>query len=405
MKNDTKPKTRKRVAVLTETTHAAGRNMIKGIARYVREHESWSVYYAPRALEQNAPTWLKNWDGDGIIARISSEAVMDQIRQGSIPVVDLIGGTHADKAHPSVLVSDEGIGRKAAAYFLDNGFRIFAFLGMQHEYWSTCRQVGFYGVLNEGGHTIQSLKIPSFYSSRRKTSWEQTEAVLEDWVRSLPKPCAVLCANDDLGPYLTEACRRAGLQVPDDIAVLGVDNDTLFCELCDPPLSSIDANHAEAGYQAAATLDRLMQGKKAEAATRYVPSRGIIQRASTDIIATDDDALKKACRFIQENCTRDINVDDVAATLPSRAACCSGASRLCSTKPCTTASSRKGSAPRKTCWPAPTCPFPTSPSAPASDSRSTSAPSSAAASTRPRNNTATRTVRKKARSSNYPKTQ
>ena len=303
----------KRVAVLTETTHAAGRNIIQGIARYVREHESWSVYYAPRALEQDAPAWLKNWDGDGIIARISSEAVMEKLRQSSIPVVDLIGGTHADTTHPSVLLSDEGIGRKAATYFLDNGFRNFAFLGMQHEYWSTCRQVGFYDVLNEGDFNVQSLKLPSFYRSRRKTSWEQTETVLEEWLRTLPNPCAVLCANDDLGPYLTEACRRAGILIPDELALLGVDNDTLFCELCDPPLSSIDANHTEAGYQAAATLDRLMQGKKAEAAIRFVPSREIVERASTDIIATDDDALKKAVRFIQENCGDDINVDDVAA--------------------------------------------------------------------------------------------
>ena len=313
MENNQKPKARKRVAVLTETTHAAGRNMIKGIARYVREHETWSVYYAPRALEQNAPSWLKNWDGDGIIARISSETVMEKLRQSPIPVVDLIGGTNADKSHPNVLVSDEGIGRKAATYFLDHGFQHFAFLGMKNEYWSTCRQVGFYGVLNEGDYSVQSLKLPSFYSARRKTSWEQTEAVLEDWVRTLPQPCAVLCANDDLGPYLTEACRRAGILIPDEIAVLGVDNDTLFCELCDPPLSSIDANHTEAGYQAAATLDRLMQGKKAEAAIRFVPSREIVERTSTDIIATNDDALKKAVRFIQENCGGDINVDDVAA--------------------------------------------------------------------------------------------
>ena len=123
----------------------------------------------------------------------------------------------------------------------------------------------------------------------------------------------MLCANDDLGRYLTEACRRAGIHVPDELALMGIDNDTLFCELCDPALSSIEANHTEVGYQAAATLDRLMQGKKAEAAIRFVPSRDIVERASTDIIATDDNALKKAVRFIQENAASEINVDDVAA--------------------------------------------------------------------------------------------
>ncbi len=304
---------RKHVAVLTETTHAAGRNIIRGIALYIREHSPWSVYYAPRGLEQEAPEWLSNWDGDGIIARIASEDAMEKLRQSGIPLVDTIGGTIATTSTPGVLVSDEGIGRKAATYFLENGFTHFAFLGMQDEYWSMCRQVGFYGVLNEGGHKVHSSQIPSFYKRQQGLSWEETTAGLTQWVCTLPTPCAVFCANDDLGRYLAEACRRAEIRIPDDLALLGVDNDTLFCELCDPPLSSIDANHTEAGYQAAAVLDRLMQGKQAEEPVRYIASREVVARASTDIIATTDESLRRAVRFIQENCTGRITVDDVTA--------------------------------------------------------------------------------------------
>ena len=306
-------KSRKRVAVLCETTHVAGRNIIEGIARYVREHDFWSVYYAPRALGQDAPGWLRNWDGDGIIARISNKAVMEDLRKSRIPVVDLVGGTNADTAHPSVLVSDEGIGRKAASFFLEKGFHNFAFLGMKDEVWSSCRQIGFYGGLNEGDYCIQSLEIPSFYQTKRMASWDKTEAMLEEWVRTLPTTCAVLCANDDLGLHLSEACRRADIRIPDDLALLGVDNDMLFCELCDPPLSSIDANHSEVGYYAAATLDRLMQARKAEAPSRYIASREIVLRTSTDIIATNDVGLKKAIQFIQDRYAFNITVDDVAA--------------------------------------------------------------------------------------------
>ncbi|MFA6172647.1 MAG: DNA-binding transcriptional regulator [Kiritimatiellales bacterium] len=303
---------RPHVAVLAETTHAAGRNILRGIAQYVQEHAAWSVYYAPRALGDKAAAWLKNWDGDGMIVRISSEPAMEEIRQYGKPMIDMIGGRIADPKFPQVLVSDEGIGRRAAEYFIKNGFARFAFLGMKNEVWSFCRKVGFLNVLNEHGFAMQALELPSFYESCNEQSWETTEETIAEWAKHLPRPCAVFCANDELGSHLIEACRRAAIRVPDELALLGVDNDTLFCELCRPPLSSIDANHFCAGYQAAAMLDRLMQKKKANDAVLYVPPGEITVRQSSNILAIKDSSLIAAVRFIEEHAGEAISVEAVA---------------------------------------------------------------------------------------------
>lgn len=307
---------RPHVAVLTETTHTAGRSVLRGISQYVREHSPWSIYYAPRALEQAAPAWLKNWEGDGIIARISSEPIMEKLKALGIPFVDVIGGISTDETVPRVSASDEGIGRKAAAYFMGNGFRKFAFLGMHDEIWSTTRKIGYFNALHEHGFSVNILQLPSFYdpASReyRRRSWEKIEEELASWAVTLPRPCAVFCSNDDLGRYMIEACRRAGIAVPDELALLGVDNDDLFCELCDPPLSSIDANHFKMGFKAAELLDRLMRGEHAPPQSVTVPAGDLFVRASSDALAIDDPNLALALQFIRTHARTGISVDDVA---------------------------------------------------------------------------------------------
>lgn len=308
---------RPHVAVLTETTHTAGRNILRGIAQYVREHEPWSIYYAPRSIGQKAPPWLSQWKGDGIIARISSEPIMEELKNLGIPFVDVIGGMADYPGVPRIVASDEGIGRKAATYFMNNGFRHFALLGMRNEIWSAARKIGYFNTLHENGFNVKERLLPSFYDPAsgeyRRRPWEKIEEELASWAATLETPCAVFCANDDLGRYLTEACRRAGIAIPDELALLGVDNDDLFCELCDPPLSSIDANHFGIGYEAAAMLDHMIQGKKAPNHPTHVPAGEIVVRESADVLAIDDVNLATAVHFIRRHACEGIRVDDVAA--------------------------------------------------------------------------------------------
>ncbi|RKX46912.1 MAG: xylose operon transcription regulator XylR [Verrucomicrobia bacterium] len=308
---------RPHVAVLTETTHTAGRNTLRGIGQYIKEHEPWSTYYAPRTLGEKAPSWLKGWKGDGIIARVSSEPVMEELKALGIPFVDMIGGMPTEPGTARVSGSDEGIGRKAADYFMKNGFRNFAFLGMRNEVWSVTRKIAYFNVLHEHGFSVNELLLPSFYDSAsgeyRKRSWEKVEEELAVWAATLPAPCAVFCANDDLGRYMIEACRRADIAVPDELALLGVDNDTLFCELYDPPLSSIDANHFGVGYEAASLLDGMMRGEEAPTLPLLVPAGEIIVRTSSDVLAISDPNLASAVHFIRQHACEGISVGDVAA--------------------------------------------------------------------------------------------
>jgi LacI family transcriptional regulator len=129
----------------------------------------------------------------------------------------------------------------------------------------------------------------------------------------LPRSCAILCTNDEIGFHLAEACRLAGLCIPDELSLLGVDNDALFCELCHPPMSSIEPGHARCGWQAAACLDRLMRGQLPEQAVELVPPGEIVERRSTDRLAIGDTNLLAAVRFIEDHALEAINVDTVTA--------------------------------------------------------------------------------------------
>ena len=137
--------------------------------------------------------------------------------------------------------------------------------------------------------------------TRRAPSWEQEQEQIARWIAALPKPAGIMTANDDRGLQVLDACRRIGAAVPEEVAVLGVDNDEYLCGLAIPPLSSIDINSEETGYQAAALLDRMMAGKRPPKRLPQIKPRGVIIRCSTDVLATDDADVVRAVQFIREH--------------------------------------------------------------------------------------------------------
>ena len=131
------------------------------------------------------------------------------------------------------------------------------------------------------------------------------------WIKSLPKPVGVMACNDERGLQVLDACRRAGVAVPDEVAVIGVDNDLPMCELAIPPLTSVDVNAEGIGYEAAALLERMMSGKKPPAKPTMLPPRGVITRRSTDLIASEDEEVSRAVRYIREHACNRLQVSDV----------------------------------------------------------------------------------------------
>ncbi|NLS97154.1 MAG: DNA-binding transcriptional regulator [Planctomycetaceae bacterium] len=304
---------RPRVALIVETSLASGRDILRGIARYLRAHGPWSVYHEPRALEEAVPPWLNQWQGDGIIARIQNRPIADAVVGTGLPVVDVLGLVPGLPV-PLVHVDDRAVARLGADHLLERGFRHFGFCAVEGANWSDARQAGFEAIVKQAGCDCSICRLPP--DTRGLANWEAQQDLLTDWVRSLPRPVGVMVCNDPRGQLVLEAARRAGAAVPEQMAVIGVDNDEPLCEISYPPLSSVQPDHVRVGYEGAALLDRMMRGETAPQSPVYVPPAGLVTRLSTDVLAIDDPLVATAVRFIREYACDGIGIDDIVAHLP-----------------------------------------------------------------------------------------
>ena len=296
------------VAILIETSRAYGRGLLRGIARYNRECGNWSTYFQPQGLGDPPPPWLATWRGDGILARIDNHRLACAIEKAKVPVVNLRGNV-TGLTFPFIGSDNRAIAKLAADHLLERGLRHFAFCGFRRGFHPKIdeRAASFQQFIERAGGTFDALRD----TARRRRSWEQEQAWIGRWIAGLSKPVGVLAANDDRGLQVLDACRRNGVAVPDQVAVLGVDNDEYLCSLSLPPLSSIDLNSEETGYRAAALLDKLMAGKRPPKRLPEIRPAGVIVRRSSDILATDDQDVIRAVQFIRNHACRPLQVRDV----------------------------------------------------------------------------------------------
>jgi LacI family transcriptional regulator len=308
-----RPAGRPRVALIVETSLAPGREILRGIATYVREEGPWSIAHEPRTLEQSVPHWLRSWRGEGIIARVQNQRIASAIAAMRVPTIDVLGVVDG-LPFPIVHVDDEAIGRVGAEHLLDQGYRRFAFFGIRGENWSERRGLAFAGRAAAAGYPCVNYAVSR--QTARQERWEKSVPELTAWLASLPKPAGLMLASDQLGPHTLEACRRAGVVVPDDLGVVGVDNDEPLCEVSDPPLSSVWPNHRQVGYEAARLLATLMRGGARPAGPTLLQPNGVHARKSTDALAVDDQEVAQSLRYIREHACEEIDVDDVVRTVP-----------------------------------------------------------------------------------------
>ncbi len=296
------------VALLVETSLGSGRDILRGIARYAREHGPWSLYHEPRSLEDSVPGWLRDWDGDGIIARVQNAQIAKAVLASSVPAVDVLGVARRPEL-PLAHVDNAAIARLAIGHFLERGFRNFGYCGVEGLNWSDERREAFAKAVAEAGGTCP------VFSFRERVAWEDEQDKLAAWVRALPRPCAVMACNDPRGQKVLEACRRVGVRVPDEVAVIGVDNDEPICAIADPPLSSVVPDHERVGYEAAALLDRVRAGASRPGEVVLVPPLGIVARPSSDAVALDDREVAEAIGFIRKHACDGLSVDEVCREL------------------------------------------------------------------------------------------
>lgn len=304
---------RRSVALLIETSNAYARGLMDGIIAYQREHELWSIYVGEQVRGAQPPVWLKNWKGDGIIARIETEAIASLVRRMRLPTVD-VSAARLVKSIPWVETDDREIARLAAQHLVDRGFETLAFCGEPIFNWSRWREQEFVAFAEEAGCQYHVYSAKS--RSDKDYSWTRERRRLINWVQKLPKPVGLMACYDFTGQQVLDVCRELEIAVPEQMAVIGVDNDARLCRLCTPPLSSVIPDTHRTGYEAAQLLDQMMRGKQVADEAILIPPLGIAERQSSDVYAIDDDDIVRALRFIREHACTGITVADVLKAVP-----------------------------------------------------------------------------------------
>ncbi|NQT36156.1 MAG: DNA-binding transcriptional regulator [Planctomycetes bacterium] len=298
-----------KVAVLLETSFGYGRGVLRGIVRYARLHGPWSLYVSPGHFEQELPP-MRQWGGSGIIARISSAKLARQIKAAAVPTIALEASfdefaTVNEGLGLSEIRSDSpAIAQMAAEHLIGRGFRQFAYCGIADCLWSRVRRETFSRRIEEAGFTCHVYR-------HQAARGERELSILARWLGKLPRPVGLMACNDDHARKVALACAAAGLHVPEEVGVVGVDNDDVFCELSDPPLSSVAIDLDTAGYAAAELLDGLMSGRVEGRHEIPVAPIRVVARRSTDVVAQSDPIIAMALRFIHDHAARPIQVADV----------------------------------------------------------------------------------------------
>ena len=303
-----------KVALLVETSNAYARELLHGVRDWLRQHGPWSLWLAETGRGAAPPAWLRDWRGDGIIARIENPAIARAVAASGLPTVDV---SAARLLHdlPGLETDDRALAHTAAEHLRERGFQSFGYCGDARFNWSRWRGAAFAAHLEQ--HGFRCAQFPESTPNRARSTDGETElTALAEWIRDLPKPVGIFAGYDIRGLQVLEACRRLGVAVPDSVAVLGVDNDELLCDLADPPLSSVIPDVRRTGFEAAALLDRMMRGQKIRGEGRLFAPQGVATRQSTDVVAVDDRQVSAAVRFIREHACQGIGVADVLKAVP-----------------------------------------------------------------------------------------
>lgn len=287
--------------------------VMSGVAQYLQEGAEFIPYAEEDALKNQKLPDLRTWRGDGIIADFDDPGVAAAVLRSRLPAVGFGGGFGwypRNAGIPYFFSSQKKIGEMAADHLMERGLRHFAYCDYARSAtnaWSEERQGSFAARLAKYGNSC-SIFHPVHKTTRQ---WSSVLASLGKWLLTLPKPIGVMGANDRRAHHVLEACRAYEIRVPEEVAVLGVDNDEMLCQLSSPALSSIEQGAKQIGYQAAVMLDRIMAGAKPGKLDHVVAPIAVVTRKSTDVLAIQDEVTASAMNFIRDKAHLGINVSDV----------------------------------------------------------------------------------------------
>jgi LacI family transcriptional regulator len=308
----------RRVAILYPASVPWFAHCLDGIRRYARDHGEWQIISSPPTLsgaEESALTLrsMRGWKGDAIIVASNDQRELRQARRMAIPVVNLAGGLRGPYGVPRVMVNHFAAGRMAAEHLLGRGLRHLAFFGWSNLWYSEERQRGFFERAEEAG--VKCAAFLQRSGEEADMSWPKRVARPAKWLAALPRPTGIFAVQDYRAQFLVEVCEEAKLRIPEDIALVGMDNDETVCEHSVPTITSVSRNSERIGWEAMALLDRMTHGEPAPTEDLLLEPDRVVARQSTEGIFCTDPLVRRAVQVIRERLHAQVNVADLAERL------------------------------------------------------------------------------------------
>lgn len=306
-----------RLILLTDYTESFSYNLLKGILAYSRHGKPWVICRMPHTYKQahgmeGVLRWAKAWEADAVVGRFDNKDNISLLKENGLIVLAQDYKSRFSEV-PNITGNHLKAGRMAAEFFIRKGFQHFAFYGYHDAVWSLERCEGFRQVLAEHG-LEQNFSV--YQRQSVDDVWFDEAPPLLAWLQSLHYPTALMACDDNQGNRITEICKMYNLRVPEQISILGVDNDKIICNISDPPLSSISQNIEKGGYEAAALIERLYNEEETNPQDIVIEPMNIVNRLSTDYYPTSDPYILTVLNYIHRNLSNPLNVDDLVALVP-----------------------------------------------------------------------------------------
>lgn len=303
---------RPRIALIVEASRAYGRELLAGVSLFARTQVDWSLLHQEMMLDSELPDWIEEAGVTGVIARVDSHTI-EPLRRLGVPIVD-VRCNRKFQGVPQVETDNRAVAQLAFDHLWERGFRKFAFSGFRFASYSMARRDHFRKLVHEAGCEL-SVYESGGSPSGTLTTQEQAGVFdlkqMAEWIDNLGRPTGLLVCNDIRGQQVLNACRSVDVAIPDDLGVIGVDDDDAICMMCDPSLSSVRPNAKRVGYRAAQVLHGMLLGIAPEQETEFVVPLSVTERQTTQVVAVEDKELARVCRFIRQAACDGINVADV----------------------------------------------------------------------------------------------
>lgn len=298
------------VLLILDTGFASNAAMLRGIVQYQRQQKTWTPLLADTANPDNEAVLLERQKWHGVISAHVTPSLVAACAALRIPLIDM----HDSPPQPGIMKirpDNVAIGHMGAEHFVERRFRKFGFCGFKGQSWSDERREGFVESLTLAGYkcALHEIEYPG-----DSPDWDTRQIdLLADWLGTLPTGSAVMAGNDMRALQVLRAATKIGLRVPDDLAVLGVNNDKCWCELVTPSLSSVAPNFFDAGLRAAEQMNALLGGRKPTTMDLRIEPAGLVARQSSDVLSLQDAKVATAVEYIREHACRGITVEEVVA--------------------------------------------------------------------------------------------